>query len=205
MNKLLLFIFLFMVSCSKKKHSNNETNTRIKNKYSNLSEEKLNSSKFSSDFDFLLEKFSSDMVYQAILCISKENRVAYTDSISWSQIPYAAKNFTYKQELLNLKINLKRIESFCYLSISLKTPFIYDFDEPFYFEELIYKLNLTNDIITKFFNHSNQSWESLSSSQRKELYYRTILYLTSIKPKEQLNYLNSYYQLVKKLNLNPSK
>lgn len=80
---------------------------------------------------------------------------------------------------------------------TLNLPFFNDYDEPFYFEEIISQEPELNKILVDLLNSPDRSWSSLSTNESIVLRYRVVMYLISIKPAKSFSILENYFEICK--------
>lgn len=97
--------------------------------------------------------------------------------------------------------NLKKLEQWLKNDILLSSILDNNLDDQVFFEELIYQIPETKNILTVYLKSPEQYWGSLDANQSCKLYYDVNLYLTNLKPVERINFFKKYFDTACNLSI----
>lgn len=97
--------------------------------------------------------------------------------------------------------NFKKLEQWLKNDILLSSILDNNLDDQVFFEELIYQIPETKNILTVYLKSPEQYWGSLDANQSCKLYYDVNLYLTNLKPIERINFFKKYFDAACKLSI----
>lgn len=89
--------------------------------------------------------------------------------------------------------NLKKLEQWLKNNVLLSSILDNNLDDQVFFEELIYQIPETKNILAAYLKSSEQYWGSLDTNQSCKLYYDVNLYLTNLSPVKRAFFFKKYF------------